>query len=453
MDWKKECKDYMDQFAEQIPETFKSVVEPMIRKSVEKRCLDRNAVDVEMKDFVAGLFDATPPQFQGEAVKVLQELGIDVEKYIEIKEIRDQQQLGWSGIGEAFYPGNYNFNLYVTDRCNEKCIHCAADNKVCRPELTTQQWISIIEDLESTLVSQGRRGVYIWFGGEPTCRSDIRELIKYCGDHGYYQAIATNGINFDDDFAQFCVDNHMSHVFVSLDSVNPEKVDKIRGVKGAFEKAKNAIETAIRHGLFTLVTTTVMKQNIDELEEIKAFVEDLGASAYMRAVIKQRNAYINWDEIGLTDEEYKRFYEFRNKYTIQAIEQDKIGVASLCQTYDMIPFLEDGISQSTLTAIEWGAGCQACRSISGIDINGNFFPCDYPSKLTLGNVLEDGLQKIMDSQLFKDIRDRKRTGKCAGCHHLDLCGGGCRVQAECDTGDFFASMSYCWHENCQSEER
>ena len=52
----------------------------------------------------------------------------------------------------------------------------------------------------------------------------------------------------------------------------------------------------------------------------------------------------------------------------------------------------------------------------------------------------------MDSKLFKDIRDRVRTGKCASCHHLELCGGGCRVHAECETGDFFASFPYCWHE-------
>jgi radical SAM protein with 4Fe4S-binding SPASM domain len=116
-------------------------------------------------------------------------------------------------------------------------------------------------------------------------------------------------------------------------------------------------------------------------------------------------------------------------------------------TYDMVPFMECPLNDAELTALEWGVGCQACRSVAGIDINGDFFPCDYPSELKLGNLLKQSFTEIMDTQLFKDIRDRKRTGKCATCHHLALCGGGCRVHAECETGDFFASFPYCWHED------
>ena len=110
------------------------------------------------------------------------------------------------------------------------------------------------------------------------------------------------------------------------------------------------------------------------------------------------------------------------------------------------------MNDEELTALEWGVGCQACRSVSGVDVNGDFFPCDYPSELTLGNLLEQSLTEIMNSQTFIDIRDRKRTGKCASCHHLDLCGGGCRVHAECETGDFFASFNYCWHDEDHDHE-
>jgi radical SAM protein with 4Fe4S-binding SPASM domain len=61
--------------------------------------------------------------------------------------------------------------------------------------------------------------------------------------------------------------------------------------------------------------------------------------------------------------------------------------------------------------------------------------------------MTESFEDIMKSQVFEDIRDRKRSGACASCHHLELCGGGCRIHAECETGDFFAPFSYCWHEN------
>ncbi|MHA2401278.1 MAG: SPASM domain-containing protein, partial [Promethearchaeota archaeon] len=100
----------------------------------------------------------------------------------------------------------------------------------------------------------------------------------------------------------------------------------------------------------------------------------------------------------------------------------------------------------------WGVGCQACRSVSGIDVNGDFFPCDYPSQLTLGNVLTQSFGDIMETEMFKAIRDRKIKGKCSTCHHLEMCGGGCRVHAENETGDFLAALPFCWHEDDHKHE-
>ncbi|MFW9865258.1 MAG: SPASM domain-containing protein [Candidatus Thorarchaeota archaeon] len=54
----------------------------------------------------------------------------------------------------------------------------------------------------------------------------------------------------------------------------------------------------------------------------------------------------------------------------------------------------------------------------------------------LGNALEDNFEDILNSQLYKNIRDRKKiNGKCAICHHLKDCSGGRRVTAEYITGD------------------
>ncbi|UCH89651.1 MAG: radical SAM protein, partial [Thermoplasmata archaeon] len=341
----------------------------------------------------------------------------------------------------------YWFTMYLTDKCNQKCLHCAADEKHHREELSTDHWIKIIENLETSLRNQGRRGVYIWFGGEATMRKDIRDIIKYCGDKGYFHTISTNGMMFDEDWAKYCKENGMSHVFISLDSTDPEKCAKIRGVPKAYENAERAIKAAVNENLLVLVTATVMKYNIDELEEIKNLIEGWGAVPYFRAIIKQKAASDNWDEIGLDKDDYKRFYDFKYKIIIDKIREGKAGTLPIFDIYDMTPFMEIPQNDEELTSLEWGVGCQACRTISGIDINGDVFPCDYPSTLKIGNVMEQTFEEIMNSQVFKDIRDRKRTGKCATCHHLEMCGGGCRVHAECETGDFSESFSYCWHEH------
>jgi radical SAM protein with 4Fe4S-binding SPASM domain len=446
MEWPEEILDLYETITSQIPETFRSTVKPMLHEAAEETARLRNSGFVSRDDLLSALFRITPGAFRSNVITDLTNLGIEIERYVKLSEIRDEYKRTWDEIGEAFLPGNMHFTMFLTDRCNQRCLHCAADNKIHRPELSTDQWIDIIENVEGSLRQQGRRGVYIWFGGDPTLRKDLRTLIKYCGEKRYYQALSTNGMLFDEDLARLCAEQKMSHVFISFDSVYPEKAAKIRGVPKAYEAAEKAIKASVKYGHFTICTTTVMKQNIDELEEIKALLESWGAIPYFRAVIKQRNAAVNWDTIGLNDEEYIRFYNFKFANVVEAVRKGEATSLNKFYTYDMVPFMECPLNDTELTALEWGTGCQACRSVAGIDINGDFFPCDYPSELRLGNLLEQSFTEIMDSQLFKDIRDRKRTGKCASCHHLALCGGGCRVHAECETGDFFESFPYCWHE-------
>jgi len=447
MEWEKGIYELFEKLIAEVPEDFRMVVKPLLQETAEKKCLGRNGSNINEMDLISALFEVTPTAFESELIRICKSLDIDYKRYTELKEIQNIYKMSWEKVGKAFHPGNMHVSLYVTDKCNQNCLHCAANNKHYRPELPKEKWFEIIENVESSLRKQGRRGVYIWFGGEPTCREDIHELIKYCGDKGYYQSLITNGVLFDDAFAKYCADNGMSHVFVSIDSADPVKSDHLRGIENSLEYAKKAIQSATKYGLFTCCSTTIMKPNIDEIEDIKNLVESLKAQPYFRAIVKRKNAAVNWEDIGLTAEDYKRLYDFKYENAIEKIRCGKAGFLPAYEVFEMVPFMEQTCNDAELTAIEWGVGCQACRCFTGIDINGDIFPCGYPSKLLLGNALRDSYEDIMNSQLFKDIRDKKRIGKCALCHHIDLCGGGCRVHAECETGDFFESFSYCWHNN------
>ena len=445
MEWKPEVEELFSKIASQIPLVFRPMVKPQLRKAAEKQCIGRNESWVSRDDLITALFEITPRQFRGECITMVQNLGIDAMRYVSLKDIREMYKKSWEQFAEAFHPGNYHITLYVTDRCNEQCKHCAVE-LFKRPDLPIEDWIHIVDNIEFTLRDQGRRA-YIYFGGEPTVRQDLPKLIEHCGKIGAFHALATNGLLFKEDYAKFCADNGMSHVFISLDSGNPEKAAQIRGVRRAGELAKRAIDTAQRHGLFVIVNFVVMKQNIDEMEEMKALVESWGAAPYMRAVIKTGTALQFWDEVGLSEAEYRRFYDFKYKHAVEAVRKGYAGTLPIFDIWDWTPFMEEPLNDQERTAIEWGVGCQACRTISGVDVNGDFFPCYYPTKLKLGNLLTERFQDIMDSHLFREIRDRKKhSGKCTTCHHSDLCGGGCGVHAECETGDFFASVPYCWHE-------
>ncbi|MGM0468142.1 MAG: radical SAM protein [Promethearchaeati archaeon] len=445
MDWTDEIENLFQKIMNLTPEDFRASIAPMWHDAAEKTARLRNSGFVSEDDLLTALFDITPEAFQPAVVKDLTEIAIDTDRYIKLSEIRKTYARTWNEISGAFKPGVYHFTMYITDRCNQNCLHCAASVTENREELSIQKWIQIIENIEQTLRKRGRNGCYIWFGGEPTVRKDLKDLIEYCGEKGYYQAVATNGILFDEKLAKLCAKVKMSHVFISLDSTKPERAAKIRGHPKAYESAIKAIKLANEYGLFTIGNATIQKENFDELEEIQNLYDSLGVIPYFRAVIKKRSADKNWEEIGLDYDQFREFYNFKYNNVVDAIRSGKASSINKFYTWDMVPFMEIPKNDEERASLEWGVGCQACRSISGIDINGDVFPCDYPSELILGNVLEQSFDEIMESEIFKAIRDRKIKGKCADCHHLELCGGGCRIHAENETGDFLAASPYCWH--------
>ncbi|TXT60975.1 MAG: Radical SAM domain-containing protein [Promethearchaeota archaeon] len=449
MEWNQDTEELFEKIQEKIPEGFRAYVVPEIKKAAEIRCLDRNGSYINDSDVITGIFDIIPEAFKSMMVSDLTSLGIDVERYLELKDIKDRLRVSWQKLEKAFHPGVIHFAMYITDRCQQACIHCAAaDGLSPRPELTTDQWCKIVENLESGLRKHGRRGCYIWFGGEPTLREDIDEIMAFCKEKGYYHAIITNGVEFTEDFAQMCRENDLSHVFVSFDSANPEKNDKIRGFPNSLEYTKRAIDICLKYGIFVCSSITVMKHNLDELKELQELSENWGAQTFFRPVVKVNRAAKNWDDMGLDAEGYEKLYRYKYKQAIERIKKGEAGTLPAYEIYEMMPFMECPLNDKEQSAIEWGVGCLACRTMMGIGIDGVIFPAGYPTELTLGNALEDKFEDVLDSQLYKDIRDRKKiTGKCSTCHHLELCGGGCRVTAEYITGDFFASFPFCWHEN------
>ena len=155
MEWKKEIEEMYGTITDQVPEAFRASVKPMLREAAEKTARLRNSGYVSKDDLLSALFEITPEAFKPTVVDDLNKLGIDTQRYIKLSEIRKNYTRTWEEISGAFLPGVYHFTLYLTDRCNQNCLHCAAAVMEKRPEFPTETWIEIIEDLEQSLRIRG----------------------------------------------------------------------------------------------------------------------------------------------------------------------------------------------------------------------------------------------------------------------------------------------------------
>lgn len=143
-------------------------------------------------------------------------------------------------------PSPFNITVSITLMCNSRCKTCNVWRvyierpELKQKELTTDQWERIFRQLG--------QHVFFWTysGGEPTLRNDLNQLLSFALKYGKprYLVVPTNGLlpnRLNDVLPDFLEEaNHISpetriHVNVSVDAVGEEN-DKIRGVRGAFEK-------------------------------------------------------------------------------------------------------------------------------------------------------------------------------------------------------------------------
>ena len=126
----------------------------------------------------------------------------------------------------------YRMDLAITYRCNNDCAHCYNARARNHPELTTQDWKNILEN-----VWKARIPHVVFTGGEPTLRDDLPELVAYADSLGMVTGLNTNGIRFADrDFLDRLVAAGLDHVQITIESHNPTVHDAMVRHKGAWEK-------------------------------------------------------------------------------------------------------------------------------------------------------------------------------------------------------------------------
>ena len=129
----------------------------------------------------------------------------------------------------------------ITQKCNLKCKHCYSDS-VDQPapeELTTKEACRLIDDLSNWGI-----GLLIIDGGEPLCREDFLDIVRYASTKGIRTTVGSNGTLIDETMARKMLDAGVMAVAISVDGADAKIHDSFRGVNGAFEQTLKGIEPA-----------------------------------------------------------------------------------------------------------------------------------------------------------------------------------------------------------------
>jgi MoaA/NifB/PqqE/SkfB family radical SAM enzyme len=169
----------------------------------------------------------------------------------------------------------YSAQIELTLRCNGKCIFCSIHSlpsSIIGEDMNTEQikfLIDQIADLGAVSLS--------FTGGEPTLRNDLPELIYHTGVvHDFMNGIATNGYLLPNLFKEHKLEG-LDYILLSLDYPKADQHNRMRGIK-VFNKVMESIDLANKNDIKPIISTVVMKDNIQYLPEMCELAEKLGCS-------------------------------------------------------------------------------------------------------------------------------------------------------------------------------
>lgn len=322
---------------------------------------------------------------------------------------------------------NFHVQFHITNRCNLNCRHCYEASKSLTESVnwSLDEFKNAIEKLWQCFAKWDMKGEISLIGGEPTLCPDFEKMVDYLGKRGDVAniSILTNGVCLNDKIISVIKNNHC-HVQFSLDGINREKHDYIRG-KGNYDRTISNIHYLKKHGIIPSIHY-VLSNNTCPLEE--SFFEDLVT-------------------YGIKQLTFSRIVPWGN-----AVKSDMLSIENTKAAFDFIEqmrakYQSKGLNIGHTRPLWCNYGYEgrcpvAIQTITIVE-NGDIMPCRR-LPIVIGNIKRDNFYKVWYlNPVLNDLRGRNNIRKCGTCSKLDVCGGA-RCIAYATYGDYMREDPQCW---------
>lgn len=320
-------------------------------------------------------------------------------------------------VQEQCLQGHYLYGacLELTYRCNERCIHCYADDQKYGEEMGFAQYRALLDELaELGCIS------LLLTGGEVSLHPEFLDIAEYASRKGFLVDIYTNGYHIDEEMFQRMTALAPNSISFSLYGGDAKSHDAVTQVPGSFEKSLRCLMACKCAGIDTYIKTAALQQNIEELEKLYKLGSLLDISVEAsRIILPSHEGSKRVSDLRLNrTEQYICLLEWEEHY-LKRIPQKRGWEPG-------IPF------------------CGAGRSTLSIDPYGNVFPCNA-LRINLGNISEctlheiwDNMETVLDSWLPAGYLKQE----CSFCQHGEFCNV-CPGRAFSENNRFETAQEIC----------
>ena len=332
------------------------------------------------------------------------------------------------------------------------------ENFADRSELGTEECFRVIDEIAAF----APECLTILTGGEPLLRRDILEIVRRAAERGLWVVVGTNGVRITENVARRLAEAGARGLSLSLDALDPDRHDRFRKVRGAWQNTVEGADILNRTGLPFIVQTTAGSHNLGELDAIADFAHERLAAKVWNLyflVPTGRGQFVSDITPAQYDEVLASLYRIQQKYARRMLVNAKCAPHYIRTVLEHAGAGIDAIPADAETAgtASWtgpspirtysggAGGCPAGTHYMGIRPNGDVTPCPY-LPVFAGSLRSATLADLWTSSaLFADIRRRTSLGgRCGACEMNGHCGG-CRARAYGMTGDVMAEDPLCTH--------
>jgi len=289
------------------------------------------------------------------------------------------------------------FHFLTTLRCNCDCESCFWKDNSAKNELT-------LEEIKRIYLEAKEEGflISILWGGEPTLRKDITDIIKFAKHEANFAFIGmvTNGFLIPKRISEFGDD--LDLILMSLDSPIREEHDKIRSLPGLYDNIMESIKIIRRdYPLISLqFSFSISKYNIHRVDEMIALGDKLEVPIAFNVINTIRHySYGDLDEKG---EHSARDQEISNAFS-RILEAKRNGSHILNSEMYLKHFIEGKKHYR----------CHTRKVFMYVNSNGDIEDCLRLDK-PIANLREISVKEVMNLPRFQQYL--KETENCDSCN-------------------------------------
>lgn len=244
-----------------------------------------------------------------------------MEKYYKYKKLEENgfQEFDKSDI----LSGPLHIAIDITNKCNAKCLHCfnRSGSELLRAEISNNEMLEIFKEM-----AEVKPFSTCFCGGEPMMKYELvlqaAEILKNGGVPNI--AMVTNGWFLTKDRVIDLRNAGLTHIQLSLDGKDAKTHERMRGIKGIYEKVLDALRFIDEAGISSAVAFSPAQFNIKQFPEVVELLQkfDNLREIKVQPLMPLGKAVEGRSELFASEEEYRELVKYIEKFNSQRTYND-----------------------------------------------------------------------------------------------------------------------------------